>query len=138
MKRQIAITLIGLLVLIAPFHSVAQTSGKDEAAANEKVKAKIEKLAVGKKTRAQIKLRTGEKIKGQVTSVGENDFAFAEQRSGQVKTIAYKDVVEARKSGGLSTAAKIGIGVGIGVAVLAIVAIHVKNHLFDNLTLGQR
>jgi hypothetical protein len=48
------------------------------------------------------------------------------------KTVAYADVVEVKKSSELSTAAKIGIGVGIGVAVLAIVAIHVKDHLFDN------
>ena len=44
----------------------------------------------------------------------------------------YADVVEVKKAGGLSTGAKIAIGLGIGVAVLALVAIHVKNHLFDD------
>jgi hypothetical protein len=42
-----------------------------------------------------------------------------------------------RKSGGLSTGAKIAIGLGIGVGVLAIVVIYAKNHLFDNFNLGQ-
>jgi len=113
-------------------------SGKTQVSPVEKIKAKIAKLNAGKKTRAQIKLQTGEKIKGYVNSAGENDFVFTEKKTGQTKTISYSDVAEVKKSGGLSTAAKIGIGLGIGVAVLAVVAIHVKNHLFDDFNLGQR
>ena len=133
MKKHLTILLIGSLVFLASGgQTLARSSGKDKVPTVEQIKAKIAKLGTGKKAKAQIKLRTGEKIKGFVSSAGDDSFAFTERDSKQTKTIAYADVVEVKKSGGLSTGAKIAIGLGIGVAVLAIVVIHAKNHLFDN------
>jgi len=133
MKKHLTIILIGSLVFLASGgQTLARSSGKDKVPTVEQIKAKIAKLGTGKKAKAQIKLRTGEKIKGFVSSAGDDSFAFTERESKQTKTIAYADVVEVKKSGGLSTGAKIAIGLGIGVAVLAIVVIHAKNHLFDN------
>jgi hypothetical protein len=138
-RKQLSVLLIALLVFLAAGGQVfAQDSRKTQVSPVEKIKAKIAKLSAGKKTRAQITLQTGEKIKGYVSSAGENDFVFTEKKTGQTKTISYLDVAEVKKSGGLSTAAKIGIGLGIGVAVLAVVAIHIKNHLFDDFNLGPR
>jgi len=129
--------LITLLVFLASGSNVfAQGSAKNQASPVEKIKAKIARLGAGKKARAQIKLQTGEKIKGYVSSAGENDFAFTEKSSGLTKTISYSDVTEVKKSGGLSTLAKIGIGLGIGVGVLAIVAVYISHHLFDNFNLS--
>ncbi len=133
MKKHLTILLIGSLVFLASGgQTLGRSSGKDKVPTVEQIKAKIAKLGTGKKAKAQIKLRTGEKIKGFVSSAGDDSFAFTERDSKQTKTIAYADVVEVKKSGGLSTGAKIAIGLGIGVAVLAIVVIHAKNHLFDN------
>jgi hypothetical protein len=133
MKKPLTIILIGLLVFLASGgQTLARSFGKDKALTVEQIKAKIAKLGIGKKAKAQIKLRTGEKIKGFVSSAGDDSFAFTEHDSKQTKTIAYADVVEVKKSGGLSTGAKIAIGLGIGVVVLAFVVIHAKNHLFDN------
>lgn len=133
MKNHLTIILIGsLLFLASGGQTLARSSGKDKVPTVEEIKAKIAKLGTGKKAKAQIKLRTGEKIKGFVSSAGDDSFAFTERESKQTKTIAYTDVVEVKKSGGLSTGAKIAIGLGIGVGVLALVAIHVKNHLFDD------
>jgi len=133
MKKHLTILLIGSLVFLASGgQTLARNSGKDKVPTVEDIKAKIAKLGTGKKAKAQIKLRTGEKIKGFVSSAGDDSFAFTERDSKQTKTIAYADVVEVKKSGGLSTGAKIAIGLGIGIAVLAIVVIHAKNHLFDN------
>jgi hypothetical protein len=112
--------------------ALARSSGKDKTLTAAEIKAKIVKLGTGKKAKAQIKLRTGEKIKGFVSSAGDDSFAFTERDSKQTKTIAYADVVEVKKAEGLSTGAKIAIGLGIGVAVLAVIVIHAKNHLFDN------
>jgi len=132
-KKHLTIILIGSLVFLASGgQTLARSSGKDKVPTVEEIKAKIARLGTGKKAKAQIKLRTGEKIKGFVDSAGDDSFAFTERDSKQTKTIAYADVVEVKKSGGLSTGAKIAIGLGIGVAVLAIVVIHAKNHLFDN------
>ena len=132
MRKLLSIVLIGLLVSMASGgQTLAQSSGKDEAKGVEKIKAKIAKLGVGEKARAQIKLRNGQKIKGYVSSAGQDDFAFTERTSGKTTTVGYADVVEVRKPG-LSRGAKIAIGVGIGVGVLAIFAaivVHSLNHL---------
>ena len=133
MKKNITIILIGLLVFLASGgQTLARSSGKDKVLTVEEIKAKIAKLGTGKKAKAQIRLRTGEKIKGFVDSAGQASFALTERDSKQTKTIAYADVVEVKKAGGLSTGAKIAIGLGIGVVVLAVLVIHAKNHLFDN------
>ena len=133
MKKHLTILLIGSLVFLASGgQTLARSSGKDKVPTVEQIKAKIAKLGTGKKAKAQIKLRTGEKTKGFVSSAGDDSFAFTERDSKQTKTIAYADVVEVKKSGGLSTGAKIAIGLGIGVGVLALIAIYVKNHLFDD------
>ena len=132
MRKLLSMVLIGSLVFLAcGGQALAQTSGKDDAKALDKIKAKIAKLGVGEKARAQIKLRNGQKIKGYVSSDGPNDFAFTERKSGTTTTVAYADVVEVKKPG-LSTGAKIAIGVGIGVGVLAIfaaVVVHSLNNL---------
>ena len=133
MKRHLTIVLIGSLVFLASGgKTLARSSGLDKTPTVEEIKAKIAKLGTGKKAKAQIKLRTGEKIKGIISSAGDDSFGFTERDSKQTRTIAYADVVEVKKASGLSTGAKIAIGLGIGVAVLAIVVVHAKNHLFDD------
>jgi hypothetical protein len=133
MRKLLCIFLIGLLVLLT---SAVQTpaQSQDEGKALEKIKARIAKVGVGEKARAQIKLRNGQKIKGYVSRSGADDFAFTERKSGTATTVAYSDVVEVKKPG-LSTGAKIAIGVGIGVGVLAIfaaVVVHSLNNLDIN------
>lgn len=133
MRKVLSIVLIGLLVLLASGSQIlAQSSGQDEAKALEKVKAKIAKLGVGEKARAQITLRNGQKIKGYVSSAGQNDFAFTERSSGQTRTLAYADVVEVKKPG-LSKGAKIGLGVGIGAGVAAVVFGLAVRHALNNV-----
>ena len=135
MRKLLSIVLIGLLVFLASGgQALAQSSGKDEVKALEKIKAKIAKLGVGEKARAQIKLRNGQKIKGYVSSAAPNDFAFTDRKSGTTTTVTYADVVEVRKPG-LSTGAKIAIAVGIGVGVLAILAAVVV-HSLNNLDIN--
>lgn len=135
MKKYLSIILIGLLVFFASSgQTLAQSSGQAETKALEKIKAKIAKLGVGEKARAQIKLRNGQKIKGYISSNGQDDFAFTERKSGTTTTVAYADIVEVRKPG-LSTGAKIGIAVAIGAGVLAILAVAVV-HSLNNLDIN--
>ncbi len=138
MRNLMAIILISLLVLLVPSgRTLARTSGNDKTMAVDKVKAKIASLGVGEKAHAQIKLRNGQKVKGYVSGTSQENFTFTERDSGRTTTIAYRDVIEVKKRG-LSKGAKIGIGAGIGVAVLALVFIHVRNHLFDGFRLGNQ
>jgi len=123
--------LIGLLVSMASGgQALARSFGQDEAKAVEKIKSKIAKLGVGEKARAQIKLRNGQKIKGYVSNAGSDDFAFTERDSGKTATVAYADVVEVKKAGGLSKGAKIAIVAGISAVVVGLIAHHVVNCIF--------
>ena len=120
------------MLLVPGGSALAQRSGTEETQAVEKVKAKIAKLGVGEKARVQIKIRNGQKLKGYISSAGQDDFTLTERDSGQKRTLAYSDVVEIKKRGGLSTGAKLAIAGGITVAVVAVIAIHISHHLFDN------
>lgn len=69
------------------------------------------------------------------SSSNQDNFTFTERGSSKTVTIPYGDVIEVKKPG-LSKGAKIAVAVGIGVAALALIAIHVRNHLFDDFRLG--
>lgn len=135
MRKLLSMVLMGSVVFLASGgQALAQNSGQNEAKALEKIKAKIAKLGVGEKARAQVKLRNGQKIKGYVSNAGANDFAFIERKTGTTTTVAYADVVEVKKPG-LSTGAKIGIAAAIGVGVLAVLAAVVV-HSLNNLDIN--
>jgi hypothetical protein len=131
MKKHLAIVLIGFVVFLASGgQTLAQSSGRDEAKASEKIKTKITKLGVGEKARAQIKLRSGQKMKGYVSSAGANEFSFTERDSGKTTTVAYADVLEVKRPGGLSKGTKIAIAAGIGGAIVVIL---IGKHIADCL-----
>jgi hypothetical protein len=116
----------------------AALTRKDPLPQAEKIKAKIAKMGTGEKAKAKIKLRSGEKLKGYISSSGENDFALTDKKSGKTTTIAYSDVDEIKKPG-LSQGTKIALIVGIAVvataAILAIVVVHGLHNLdIDGIT----
>ena len=136
MKKHLSIILIVSLVSLATgVQAFARGSGKDAVPQVEKIKAKIAKLGTGEKAKARIKLRSGEKLKGYISSVGENDFAITDKKSGQTKTVLYADVVEARKPG-LSKGTKIAIVAGIGVVATAAILAVLITHSFGNFNLS--
>ena len=120
-KRCLSLILVGfLLSLVAGGQALARVPGKDQTPPVEKTKAKIAKLGVGEKARAEIKLRDGKTIKGYVSNAGTDDFRFTDRKTGQATTIAYGDVVEVKKPG-LSKLTKIVIVAGIGIVVVALI-----------------
>ena len=115
---------IGLAVLL--FHAANSALLLDVARANqndpatEKVRAAVVKRGTGPKAKVTVKLKDKTKLKGYISDAGGDSFTLSDSKTGQTKTIAYRDVAEVKKQGGLSLAAKIGIGFGIGVGVLAL------------------
>jgi len=115
---------IGLVVLL--FHAgnsllltdVAKAVQSDAAA--EKVKAAVAKRGTGPSAKVNVKLKDKTKLKGYITQTGNDSFTLADSKTGQTRTLAYTDVAEVKKPGGLPLAAKIGIGLAIAVGVLAI------------------
>ena len=117
----------------------AKPARKDPVPQAEKIKLKVAKMGTGEKAKAKIKLRSGEKLKGYISSAGENDFTITDKKTGQSKTIAYSDVDEIKKPG-LSQGMKIALIVGIAVvataAILAILVVHSLNNLdIDGITI---
>ena len=116
----------------------AAPAPKDPVPQAEKIKMKVAKLGTGEKAKAKVKLRSGEKVKGYVSSAGENDFTITDKKSGKATTIAYADVDEVKKPG-LSQGTKIALIVVVAVvataAILAIVVVHSLNNLdIDGIT----
>ena len=115
---------IGLVVLL--FHAgnslliqdVAWASQRDAAA--EKVKASVAKRGTGPKAKVTVKLKDQTKLKGYIANASDDSFTVSDTKTGQARTLAYTDVAEVKKQGGMSLAAKIGIGVGAGIGVLAL------------------
>ena len=115
---------IGLVVLL--FHAgnslliqdVAWASQRDAGA--EKIKASVAKRGTGARAKVTVKLKDQSKLKGYISNASDDAFTLSDAKTGQARTLAYTDVAEVKKQGGMSLAAKIGIGVGAGVGVLAL------------------
>lgn len=115
---------IGLVVLL--FHAgnsllIHDVARAQSDAASDKVKAEVAKRGTGTKAKVTVKLKDKTTLKGYISSASGDSFTLSDSKTGQVRTLAYSDVAEVKKQGGMSLAAKIGIGVGITVAALAAV-----------------
>ena len=100
-------------------HNVVRASQSDPAA--EKVKSAVAKRGTGPKAKVNVKLKDKTKLKGYISNASGDSFTLWDSKSGQTRTLAYTDVAEVKKQGGLPLGAKIGIGIGAGVGVLALV-----------------
>jgi hypothetical protein len=116
---------IGLAVLLFHagssvfIHDLVRASQSDPAA--EKVKAAVVKRGTGPKAKVNVKLKDKTRLKGYISNASGDSFTLSDSKTGQVRTLAYSDVAEVKKQGGLPLGAKIGIGIGAGVGVLALV-----------------
>ena len=115
---------IGLVVLL--FHAGNSLLINDVAwayqtdAAAEKVKVSVARRGTGPKAKVTVKLKDQTKLKGYISTASGDSFTLSDSKTGQVRTLAYTDVAEVKKQGGMSLPAKIGIGIGIGVGALAL------------------
>lgn len=114
---------IGLVVLL--FHAgnsllIHDARANQNDAASDKVKANVAKRGTGPKAKVTVKLKDRTKLKGYISNASGDSFTLSDSKTGQTRTLAYSDVAEVKKQGGMSLAAKIGIGVGIGVGALAL------------------
>ena len=116
---------IGLVVVVLSYadHSLALTGVVNACPGDadaDKVKASVAKRGTGPKAKVTVKLKDKTKLKGYITQAAGDSFTITDSETGQSRTLAYADVDEVKKPGGLSLLAKIGIGVGIGVGALAL------------------
>jgi short subunit dehydrogenase-like uncharacterized protein len=114
---------IGVVVLL--FHAgnsllIHDARANQNDAASDKVKASVAKRGTGPKAKVKVKLKDQTKLKGYISNASGDSFTLSDSKTGQTRTLAYSDVAEVKKQGGLSLAAKIGIGVGAGIGVLGL------------------
>lgn len=119
-KRLFSMVLVVFLLHASDSLLVRNVSAGQDATAQDKVKTFVAQRGTGPKAKVTVKLKDNTKLKGYISDAGSDSFTLAHSKSGQVRTLAYSDVAEVKKQGGLSLAAKIGIGVGIGVGALAL------------------
>lgn len=106
-------------VLAMPILAVAKTVQVESRV--EKVKADVARRGTGKKVRVTVKLQDGSKLKGYISQAEDGSFTLTDSKTGQDRTLAYRDVAQVKKQGGMSVGAKLGIGLGIAVGALALV-----------------
>lgn len=121
LKRLFSIGLVVLLFHVGNsllIHDVARANQSDSAP--DKVKAAVAKRGTGPHAKVTVKLKDQTRLKGYITNAGNDSFTLSDSKTGQVRTLAYSDVAEVKKQGGMSLPAKIGIGVGAGVLALGL------------------
>lgn len=126
-KRLLTCALIMLVQIFCAGPLQAQSSNANADASTASVKRDIYRLSTNGKRLVHVRLRDGRKLKGYVSQPGEDNFILTD-KEGQKNTIAYADVIKAKKGGGLSRTSKVligaGVAVGVGVTVLAIAFSH--------------
>lgn len=123
-KKTIAVALIAVVTCLS-VRAQAQAETDQQAQAQQRkaasVKAKVQKIGVGKKSIVRVRLRDGTQVRGYVSQIGNDSFSVTDKATNKATPVSYGDV-QTLKGKGLSTPAKVLIGVGIGVGIFVAVA----------------
>jgi hypothetical protein len=121
LKKLLSFSLMALLLHAAGVMQLtifAQTN--QDTSRVERIKGDVAKRGTGEKARVKVKLQDGSKLKGYITQAGDDSFTMTDSKTKQSTTLAYHDVTQVKKQGGLSVVTMVGIGVGITAATLGI------------------
>ena len=120
-KKLVSFLIISVLLYsLAGIPAQAGTETYGQTSREQKVKAGIYKLGVGRDARVTVKLQDHRKLAGYVSNAGENHFVLTDLKTGESTPVAYSAVTQV-KGNNLSTGAKIAIGIGIGVGATLLV-----------------
>jgi small nuclear ribonucleoprotein (snRNP)-like protein len=118
-----------LLVTAFGFQPALAQTGNDTQAA-EKVRARVEKIGVGRNARVEVKLRDNTQLKGYISAADQDSFTVIDSKTGSIRTVSYADSSSVKKAGsGLS--AKTWIILGAAVVGTAVTWVIVKPVLCD-------
>ena len=122
--------LSGILLATAfGFQPALAQTGNDTQAA-EKVRARVEKIGVGRNARVEVKLRDNTQLKGYISAADQDSFTVIDSKTGSIRTVSYADSSSVKKAGsGLS--AKTWIILGAAVVGTAVTWVIVKPVLCD-------
>jgi len=120
LKRILSLVVIGLLLNLVFYSSVAASSKPKEAEFAAKVKAAIYKLGIGPDARIEVKLRDKTNLKGYIGEVNENGFMVVDEKIGIATYVAYPQVKKVKGRNNLSGEK---IAIGIFIATLIVIGI---------------
>lgn len=129
-RKTFAIMLSGIL-LVTAFgfqHVHAQTAYDTEAV--EKIRAKVQKIGVGRNARVEVKLRDNTRLKGFISATEQDSFSVTDNKTGATKTVSYADASAVKKAGG-GLSAKSWIILGAAAVAAVVTWIIVKPALCD-------
>ena len=101
-KRLLSLGVIGLLLNLTCYSSVAASSPPKEMEFAEKVKAAIAKLGTGADARVEVRLRDKTKLKGYISEADENGFVVVNEKTGIATQAAYPQVKKVKGRNNLS------------------------------------
>jgi hypothetical protein len=129
-RRAFAIMLSGILLVTAfGFQPALAQTGNDTQAV-EKVRARVQKIGVGRNARVEVKLRDNTQLKGYISATEQDSFTVVDNKTGSTRTVSYADSSSVKKAGsGLS--AKTWIILGAAVVGTAVTWVLVKPVLCD-------
>ena len=111
-----------ILMFLVIFNLIALTGLIGQTKTNDKIdksRQTANKIASDSNNLAEVKMLSGEKRKGRISSVETNSFTFSDTKSGKSQTILFSEVDQIKKPGkGLGTGAWIAIGAGAAGAIL--------------------
>ena len=101
-KRILSLAIVGLMLNLICYSSVAAnpTPKEDEFAA--KVKAAVAKIGIGPDARIEVRLRDKTKLKGYVSEANENGFVVVNEKTGIATQVAYPQVKKVKGRNNLS------------------------------------
>ncbi|HEX8352076.1 MAG TPA: hypothetical protein VF611_04080 [Pyrinomonadaceae bacterium] len=79
---------------------------------------------MGTKTRVEVRLQDGTRLKGRIGAAGEDAFTITDSKTGAPRTVAYADVARVKKSGG-GPSVRTWVIIGAAAAAAVIVGVTV-------------
>ena len=99
-RRALALMISGILWSSAIGYQSARAQAPEATRAAEESRAAVQRLGVGTKTRVEVRLQDGTKLRGHISAAGEDTFAITDSKTGAPRTVAYADVARVKKTGG--------------------------------------
>lgn len=122
LKKLLSGLFIGLLVVAANLQIVrAQSDAETERNRVERIKTAVYRLDSSRKTKIVVRLKSGAKLKGYLTKIGDDAFDVTNYKTGQTVSVVYRDVAQVKPQGGSSKAAKYALGIGVAAGIVVLV-----------------
>ena len=96
-KKCLSIMFIALMIFSANLQNIFAQAGADKTI--EKIKADISKRVSSGKTKVVVKLKSGAKLKGNISRAREDSFDLTDDKTKQTTSVAYDSVAKVKSQG---------------------------------------